>query len=415
MRKFTVLLIMLALMPTMAIMNACSDTKFNSSKDSTLQNNNVFGGDDAGGVVNQPPTDDSGGQINQPPGTTPPPTPTPNPNPDPGYFVKPGQTSKKTFLLCSTFRDQAVTRTTFKRAYAENRPLQLIVNNKLCTSNKEVLYNLVLKDTLSIADLKAICPAVVPASGEIKPELFVDSKALYYTQDGHNYNTEFQVLWAGFNNAVGPDVADANCDFKGSPLVIHLSKRDHPQAIALTDKANGVNFDLLGSSNNYKPVRVSWFSNDEYRMLALPKNKVVEGIDQVFGDNTKGPDGKRANEDGNKDNHNGYFALAKYDDNKDGRIDAKDEVFNKLALWHDANRNGRGEEHELKGLSNFGIKYIDLDFERCSGKEDKDRKCFKERDQWGNETLMKSVIGYEDGSLDLIFDLWFSYRLNYVR
>jgi hypothetical protein len=34
---------------------------------------------------------------------------------------------------------------------------------------------------------------------------------------------------------------------------------------------------------------------------------------------------------------------------------------------------------------------------------------YKEQDQYGNQTLMKSVVQMEDGKMHLLFDLWFRY------
>jgi hypothetical protein len=131
-------------------------------------------------------------------------------------------------------------------------------------------------------------------------------------------------------------------------------------------------------------------------MLALPnKNQMVQGIDELFGNFTTGPDGKFA--------ANGYAALAKYDANHDGKIDKKDPVFNQLRLWQDTNRDGIGQAGELESLVKFDVDYIDLDYSTK----------FAETDQWGNQTLMKSVVRYNSGAMDLIFDLWFAYRLNY--
>jgi hypothetical protein len=46
-------------------------------------------------------------------------------------------------------------------------------------------------------------------------------------------------------------------------------------------------------------------------------------------------------------NQSGFKALALYDTNRDGRIDAFDDVFKNLKLWQDRNGDGRTDEGEL--------------------------------------------------------------------
>ncbi len=56
----------------------------------------------------------------------------------------------------------------------------------------------------------------------------------------------------------------------------------------------------------------------------------------------------------------GFKALALYDTNRDGKIDAFDDVFKNLKVWQDRNGDGRTDEGELMSLSNVGIKAINL-------------------------------------------------------
>jgi hypothetical protein len=71
-----------------------------------------------------------------------------------------------------------------------------------------------------------------------------------------------------------------------------------------------------------------------------------------------------------------------------------------LKLWSDKNKDGKSQKGELVSLSNAGLLAIDLTYD----------DSFSERDQYGNETRMKSVVKYSDGSYRLIFDLWFNYE-----
>lgn len=377
----------LSLAMSVVLLTACSQTAFDSAKQSTLSNP-VFPNDN-----NPPPS----GEV---------PTPTPNPNPTPtpppntgestAYLFQPGQTEVKVWLYCSTRNKNVLGRSNFKYAYAYNEPIQLGVNGFLCTNNRDVIRNLILQDKVSLAQLRSICPSIVPQSGMVIPEVYVNNRALSGLSGRTNV---LEVHYAAYVRPYEPvEEPDANCDQSSSPLVVHLgSNVAKPEAIKLSSKEEGVRFDLLGSLNSHNKLQISWFANDQYRFVALPNRQgEVLGIDQLFGDSTLGPDGEYA--------ANGYAALAKHDLNRDNFIDRRDPIFKHLRLWHDANRNGIGEREELTlSLSDANIAFIDLRYS-----ED-----FAETDRWGNQTLMKSVIGYTNGTLDLIFDLWFAYRLNH--
>lgn len=361
---------------------ACSPAKF-SSKQDVLSKTSVFGlsNEDATGRLRQPGStrndDDGTGSIPQP------------------------STDQVPFVLTCSDSDSGQ-QANFKRAMAQNLPVQLTVNGTSCSTDINVIKNLVQKGLLTRADIKSLCPSAEPAAGTVlKGVLYIDGKP--YDEGG---SQNIRVLWA-LNRQTTPanEAADQYCDRRSSPLVVHVSSNpEYPLPVQLSSQADGVLFDLLGARNDYRPVQISWFTNREYRFLALPNEYgEVLGIEDLFGDNTLGPDGEYA--------ENGYAALAKYDGttadgmfqlvNPDGIIDRRDPIYYKLRLWLDADFDGRGQAHEMTSLARAGIAYIDLGFSTD----------YSERDQYGNETKMKSVVGYDNGSLNLIFDLWFAYRL----
>ena len=183
------------------------------------------------------------------------------------------------------------------------------------------------------------------------------------------------------------------CDYELSPLVIRIGENSGP--IDLTAPWNGRLFDILGLNSfpfAHAKKKISWFSHAADYFLTLPNARgEVNGIDELFGNNTSGPDGRFA--------ANGYAALAKYDrPAADGIIDQRDAIFSRLRLWRDVNLDAIAQFNELHRLSEFGIVAIDLDYD----------ESFVERDRYGNETRMKSSVRTAEGKLHLMYDLWFS-------
>lgn len=201
-------------------------------------------------------------------------------------------------------------------------------------------------------------------------------------------------LFVLFDKNVSGSVGDNDdCDRRSSPLFIDL--RGLGGQTELSSIISGVQFDILG--DNAKPYphtkkQISWFKENDYVFVVKPNAKgQVNGVDEMFGNNTRGPDGKMA--------HDGFAALAKFDFNRDGIIDQRDAVYNQLRLWLDLNHNGVADLGELSYLDASGVVAIDLLY----------NKNYYEKDKYGNEIYFKSVVKMHDNSVRLIFDLWFRY------
>ncbi|MBS1972488.1 MAG: hypothetical protein JSU04_19435 [Bdellovibrionales bacterium] len=220
------------------------------------------------------------------------------------------------------------------------------------------------------------------------------SKKIAILYDFNKQNSQYSSVNKKYGNT-STDATQANCDSRVSPLIVSMNSES--RGIQLTSPLDGIQFDILGENSfprAHDKKQISWLTpeDQEYYFIVLPnKQGRVLGIDEMFGDNTKGPDGKFA--------ANGYAALAKYDDDKDGLITEDDAIFSELRLWKDSNRDGVADPNELYTLQEKGLTVIDLHYD----------KRYKETDQYGNQTLMKSVVKTEDGKLHLVFDLWFRY------
>ncbi len=109
-------------------------------------------------------------------------------------------------------------------------------------------------------------------------------------------------------------------------------------------------FDL--DSNGFAE-RTAWVDASD-GLLVLDRNndgQITSG-QELFGDQTLLANGVRAT--------SGFEALKEFDSNRDGRIDAKDEVYSKLKIWRDLNGDGISQAEELKGLSDYNIASISL-------------------------------------------------------
>ena len=109
-------------------------------------------------------------------------------------------------------------------------------------------------------------------------------------------------------------------------------------------------FDL---DNNGFAERTAWVDASD-GMLVLDRNndRQITSGQELFGDQTLLANGRRAD--------SGFEALREFDSNRDGRIDAKDEVYSKLKIWRDLNGDGISQAEELKGLSDYNIASISL-------------------------------------------------------
>lgn len=198
-----------------------------------------------------------------------------------------------------------------------------------------------------------------------------------------------------------------HCDYFDSPLFVDFrGQQFQPVYMDLTSQIEGVLFDILGRAGNYLKSQISWLAHSQvssyFMFLAFPaQDGQVHGIDQLFGNNTYGPDGQFASD--------GFHALTKWDGRSqigaaaptkaDGYIDRDDAVFHRLRLWADRNINGAADPGELMALDEAGIEYFDLDYD----------ETYYERDSHGNEVRYKSAVKMKNGSVVPMFDLWFKH------
>ena len=253
-----------------------------------------------------------------------------------------------------------------------------------------------------------------------------DWKALNYP------SAPFQVLYDEGSRVpfIGDWFINKNCDRRASPLFVDLRDNDTQGGDYLTSVDEGVKFNILGYNAkkfgelhgkdvaHNTPIQISWFKKPAFKLLVLPTaDGKVAGIDQLFGDNTLGPDSWFGTDSLFKDREaSGYAALVKFDglksvqgllttpqtnaqlkqrkalfksykkagNERDLMIDREDAVYHKLKLWGDANRDGIAQDNELTSLKEEKIIAIDLVYDRES--------AYLETDQYGNQIKFKSVV-----------------------
>jgi hypothetical protein len=140
-----------------------------------------------------------------------------------------------------------------------------------------------------------------------------------------------------------------------TPLLLDLNG----DGIHTVGLSAGVVFDINANGTLH---RTGWGDGtDGFLVLDLNGDGVINDGRELFGSGTRLPNGTQAAD--------GYAALAQYDANHDGVIDANDAVFAKLKVWVDADTDGTTDAGELKTLAELGIASLNLNALNAKGNE----------------------------------------------
>ncbi|TGG91134.1 hypothetical protein E4656_17240 [Natronospirillum operosum] len=168
----------------------------------------------------------------------------------------------------------------------------------------------------------------------------------------------------------------------GSPIVLNLEG----EAIDTTGLDEEIHFDLNG--NGFRE-QTGWITPDQ-GFLVLDRNGdgIINDGTELFGNWTELGSGTTA--------ANGFEALAEFDENGDGVIDAQDSIYSELRVWVDLDQDGVSDSGELFTLAELGIASISLEYS-TSNHTDEHGNEFR---QWGHFTTV-------DGIQRDAVDIWF--------
>jgi hypothetical protein len=144
-------------------------------------------------------------------------------------------------------------------------------------------------------------------------------------------------LWTGKDTFIG--YCPSQKAFPQTPIIIDIMD----EGFQLTDADNGVVTDMVWPGHR---MRYAWTKAESHNAFLY-----LDG--HLFGNNTPQPPSK---------DPNGFRALAVYDTNHDGVIDALDPIYTELRLWIDANHDGTVQPEELFTLPGMGVYSISLDY-----------------------------------------------------
>ena len=108
------------------------------------------------------------------------------------------------------------------------------------------------------------------------------------------------------------------------PIIIDMNGDGIHSGKLATGSEKAIHFDLDGNGFAEKTAWIN--TSDAFLVLDKNANGKIDNGNELFGNHT-------LDEQGNKSFADGYAALAAYDENKDGKIDAQDSIYAQLALW----------------------------------------------------------------------------------
>jgi len=132
------------------------------------------------------------------------------------------------------------------------------------------------------------------------------------------------------------------------PLILDLNG----DGIHTTGVDDPVWFDMDGDGRLEQTAWTNASTGEGFLYLDLDHKGRVTNGSELFGVGTVMPDGSRGRD--------GFTALAVYDLNGDGVVNANDDVWNRLRIWVDANHDGVCDAGETGPIHKYGVREIQI-------------------------------------------------------
>lgn len=195
-----------------------------------------------------------------------------------------------------------------------------------------------------------------------------------------------------------PDDPQEPQDF-ASPLVLDLNNNSVTSTSVYETQ---VYFDLDGDGFR---EHCGWVeSGDGLLALDLDQSGGIENGRELFGNYTADSNGTYA--------QHGFAALARYDANGDGVMNANDSIFSSLRVWIDANSDGVSQSGELHSLASQNILSINLGSQASDDLEAFNEvtqvSTFTRQQQDENGTLLLDGSGNPVTETLAVRDVWFN-------
>jgi hypothetical protein len=178
-----------------------------------------------------------------------------------------------------------------------------------------------------------------------------------------------------------PAWGSPQCDGGETPLVLRFD--DAPIMMIDAEATPSATFDISMTADQSGCITTDWPSAaTPWLAIDLDQNGSIDGGHELFGSGTQVGDHKA---------QNGFIALAAYDDNRDGRVDAHDARFNELLLWRDYDADRMSSSDELERLSDAGVDSLAVAYAS-------DRQC----DARGNCGIERAQFSHAGGHGEIV-------------
>ena len=167
-----------------------------------------------------------------------------------------------------------------------------------------------------------------------------------------------------------------------TPLVLRFD--DAPITMIASEATPSATFDIAMAADGSSCITTDWPSAaTPWLAVDLDRSGTIDGGHELFGSGTELAGGGKA--------ENGFIALAEFDANHDGVVDARDPRFGELVLWRDHDGDRQSTPAELEPLAEAGVDSLVVDYRV-------DPSC----DERGNCAIERASFGHAGGRGELV-------------